>query len=269
MSIDSSCPEFLRSPAIDPVLDVHAAGFPSPSHPAEPDLFSRQQAMPGHDQARLEGAHIMVVGCGGLGSWIALALAQMGVRRLTLVDPDLFDRTNAPRQLMAANDLGQPKAHSVAKRVATHMLNVGTISGIARGFPGATEFLQVAPSALIVGVDNNRARFDGARYAHALKIPAAFTMISTDGTRIQAILQRPGGPCLCCMLPDLDADSLAPCAAASVVSCWLAATHAVQMLAAAIMGRTSPTWRESSLTGDTERVGSPTRRADCSVCNAA
>src|SRR5437870_4131692 len=96
MSTDSS---FLEKPDAG-ILELRAPGFPGPQHPAEADLFCRQEAMPGHDQTRIANAHVAVVGCGGLGSWIALALARLGVSQLTLIDPDRFDRTNAPRQLM-------------------------------------------------------------------------------------------------------------------------------------------------------------------------
>jgi len=51
-----------------------------------------------------------IVGAGGLASWVALALARSGVRHLTIVDPDRFDRTNASRQLMFGGDVGDWKA---------------------------------------------------------------------------------------------------------------------------------------------------------------
>ena len=37
------------------------------------------------------GAHIVVVGVGGVGSWTAEALARSGVGKLTLIDPDIVD----------------------------------------------------------------------------------------------------------------------------------------------------------------------------------
>jgi tRNA A37 threonylcarbamoyladenosine dehydratase len=148
-------------------------GFPQPDHPAEPDLFARQVAMPGHDQARVEAAHILVVGCGGLGGWIALALARLGVRRLTLVDPDRFDRTNAPRQLVYADELGQPKAHAVARAIAPHMVKAGEIQAIATTVEDVTHRLESGPDALAVGVDNNAARLAASAYAQRLGIPAA------------------------------------------------------------------------------------------------
>lgn len=70
-------------------------------------------------QARLLGAHALVVGAGGLGSPVALYLGSAGVGRITVVDDDCVDVTNLQRQI--AHNLarvGQPKAQSVQAAVA-------------------------------------------------------------------------------------------------------------------------------------------------------
>lgn len=249
---------------------VSADGFPPATHPAEPDLFCRQAAMPGHCQARLEQAHVAVIGCGGLGSWAALALARMGVRRLTLIDPDRFDRSNLPRQLAFASDIGACKAASVGRNVASHMSNAGTITAINAAFNEELVASLRPVSALVVGVDSNAARLLASRVARDLQVPAAFFMLSMDGQRAQAFLQTADGPCLSCVLPNLDPDAAAPCAAASIASCFLAAAHGVAMVSAALMAEGQsiiPRWRETSLDGSRERSGSPGRRPTCS-CNA-
>ena len=251
----------------DSVLNLVAAGFPSPAHRAEADLFCRQAAMPGHDQERLEAAHIAVIGCGGLGSWIALGLARMGVRELTLVDPDRFDRTNAPRQLVCSEDLGQPKAHAVARNVLAHVTNPGRVHGVLCAFDEASNCLRSSVAGIVVGVDNNGARLAASTLGLRRRIPVVFSMLSRDGLRAQIFLQRLGGPCLWCVLPNLDAESGAPCAAASIGSCFLAAAHALYLVAAGVMGIASvPTWRETSLDGSTERASSPCRRPGCRRC---
>ena len=117
MSIDSRFLSVDPAASSPPNLELIAPGFPPPVHIAEPDLFCRQAAMPGYDQERLGAAHIAVVGSGGLGSWIGLCLVRMGVRTITIRDPDHFDRTNAPRQLVFPGDLGRPKAHAVARNL--------------------------------------------------------------------------------------------------------------------------------------------------------
>ena len=251
----------------DPGLVLAAPGFPGPAHAAEPDLFCRQRAMPGHDQARLDQAHIGVVGCGGLGGWVALGLARLGVPELTLIDPDTFDRTNAPRQLMFPDDLGQSKAHRLAQNTREHMTNPGLVRGLACDFIEAGQILPESVMALFVGVDNNRARLDAARFGLARHVPVVFGMLSSDGLRGQVFLQTPHGPCLWCVLPNLDPDSSAPCAAASVASCWLVAAHAVALVIGGVMGiGTVPTWRETALDGSGERASTPGSRPGCLLC---
>ena len=269
MSIVSPFSGFIAAGPSSSVLELVAPGFLPPVHVAEADLFCRQAAMPGHDQRRLEAAHIAVVGCGGLGSWIALGLARMGVRELTLVDPDHFDRTNAPRQLVFSGDLGQPKAHAVARNVLTHMTNPGRVRGLACALDEASDLMAPSVSGIVVGVDNNGARLTASILGLRRQIPVVFSMLSRDGLRSQIFLQRLGGPCLSCVLPNLDAESWAPCAAASIASCGLAAAHAVHLVVAGVMGMASVSiWRETSLDGSTERASSPGRRLGCQQCGS-
>jgi len=251
-----------------PVVLIRAAtGFPDALHPSEADLFCRQAAMPRHRQDLLDTAHVVVVGCGGLGSWIALALARMGVRALTLIDPDRFDRTNAPRQIVLPADLGAFKAHAVAANIEPHMTNRGAIRSIAQPFAEGLGLLDGSVQGVVVSVDNNATRLEASGWARIHGIAAVFVMLSRDGLRAQSFRQDIDGPCLSCVLPDLDPQVAAPCAAAAITSCYLAASHGVQMLADAIMGGSlTPSWRETSLDGSTERIARPTRRADCDAC---
>lgn len=70
-------------------------------------------------QARLGRSHVVVLGCGGLGSWAATGLMLAGVGRLTLVDDDTVDLSNLNRQLLFRNsDVGRQKTRA-AKRSLT------------------------------------------------------------------------------------------------------------------------------------------------------
>lgn len=67
---------------------------------------------------RLARAHVVVVGCGGVGSFAAEALARSGVGRITLVDFDLVCITNTNRQLHAMKGtVGKPKVEVMAERL--------------------------------------------------------------------------------------------------------------------------------------------------------
>jgi hypothetical protein len=84
------------------------------------DRYARQMILPqvgALGQARLQAAHAVVVGAGGLGSTAIPALAGAGVGRLTLVDADMVEASNLHRQpLYTMQDLGQAKAQVAAAR---------------------------------------------------------------------------------------------------------------------------------------------------------
>lgn len=69
--------------------------------------------------AKLQAAHVAVVGLGGVGSYIAEALARSGVGALTLVDADAVASSNINRQLPALNStMGKLKTEVIAARIA-------------------------------------------------------------------------------------------------------------------------------------------------------
>ena len=68
--------------------------------------------------ARLQAAHVCVLGIGGVGAWAAEALARSGIGVLTLVDLDDICVTNINRQLHALTDtVGRSKVEVMAERL--------------------------------------------------------------------------------------------------------------------------------------------------------
>lgn len=63
-------------------------------------------------------AHVYVIGVGGVGSWVAEALARTAVGTVTLVDLDVLVASNVNRQLPALNsNFGQSKIAAMATRM--------------------------------------------------------------------------------------------------------------------------------------------------------
>jgi len=91
---------------------------------ADYERYSRQIRLPfiGPDgQARIHGARVLLLGCGGLGAETANLLARAGVGFLRLVDRDVVELSNLQRQaLFDENDVeeGMPKAAAAARRIA-------------------------------------------------------------------------------------------------------------------------------------------------------
>lgn len=88
-------------------------------NPASPPQFERTRILLSEaETARLAGAHVLVAGLGGVGSYCAEALARAGVGALTVIDHDVVAASNINRQLPALlSTVGQPKAEVVAARI--------------------------------------------------------------------------------------------------------------------------------------------------------
>ena len=68
--------------------------------------------------AKLQKAHVCVVGVGGVGSWVAESLARSGVGEITLIDADDICVTNINRQVHALTQtIGQEKVAVMANRI--------------------------------------------------------------------------------------------------------------------------------------------------------
>ncbi|WP_293265827.1 tRNA cyclic N6-threonylcarbamoyladenosine(37) synthase TcdA [Neptunomonas sp.] len=67
---------------------------------------------------RFRDSHICVVGIGGVGSWVAEALARSGIGEITLIDQDDICETNINRQIHALDgSIGQSKVSVMADRI--------------------------------------------------------------------------------------------------------------------------------------------------------
>lgn len=93
-----------------------AKGIDSPQVARQ--FASTARLMSARGFAKIQTAHVGIVGLGGVGSWAAEALARSGVGSLTLVDMDHVAESNLNRQVQALHStLGKSKAESLADRL--------------------------------------------------------------------------------------------------------------------------------------------------------
>ncbi len=80
--------------------------------------LQRTELLIGEDGIKkLQDAHVLVVGLGGVGAYAAEQICRAGVGTMTLVDGDVVEETNRNRQLPALkSNEGQPKAEILADR---------------------------------------------------------------------------------------------------------------------------------------------------------
>ena len=81
--------------------------------------LSRIEYLVGKDALeRISYKHVLVCGCGGVGSFVAEALCRSGLGMITLLDYDMVEPSNLNRQLMSTkNNIGMDKIIALKKRI--------------------------------------------------------------------------------------------------------------------------------------------------------
>ena len=140
--------------------------------------YARQEALWGEDgQRKLSGAHVAVIGAGGLGSPALLYLAGAGVGRISLFDDDVVSPSNLHRQVIHTTAaIGAPKTESAA--AAVHALNPEVNITCYGRLESATALKELRGCDLILdGTDNFDARYLSSWAAHELGIPHVWASI--------------------------------------------------------------------------------------------
>ena len=67
---------------------------------------------------KLNRQHVVILGVGGVGSWIATQLCQSGFEHFVLVDDDQVELSNLNRSLYSLSDVGRYKVDALADRLS-------------------------------------------------------------------------------------------------------------------------------------------------------
>ena len=128
--------------------------------------------------ARLQAAHVLLFGVGGVGGSCAEALVRAGVGALTLVDGDVYCESNLNRQnFSAADTVGESKVAVVRRellriRADCRVLAVETF--FTAGNAAEIDFSQYA--FVIDAVDDTAAKLEIIRRAQACGTPVISSM---------------------------------------------------------------------------------------------
>lgn len=140
--------------------------------------------------ARLRQARVCVVGIGGVGSWVAEALARTGVGHLTLIDLDMVAESNTNRQIHALGDeYGKAKVTAMAERVQA--INPACVVQAIDDFVTTENLAQLLGQgfdAVIDAIDQVRVKVAMLAWCHQQGIPvmtAGAAGGQTDPTRIR------------------------------------------------------------------------------------
>lgn len=121
--------------------------------------------------ARLDGACVMVIGLGGVGSNCVEALARGGVGNLVLLDRDVVAPSNVNRQAVAyASTIGRPKA-DVARAMVLDINPEARVTAVQAFLPKDGIDQTLAP--LPPGLRGGRHRHRGPEAAAGGLVPGA------------------------------------------------------------------------------------------------
>jgi bacteriocin biosynthesis cyclodehydratase domain-containing protein len=120
-------PGSLEAQRLKPLIEVGVVireGEAAPLEPRDAERFDRQLPYlaefgdPRELQRRLRASRVLVLGCGGLGTWALGALASVGVGHVVLIDDDNIELSNLNRQILyRLEDLGRTKVEVAAEWV--------------------------------------------------------------------------------------------------------------------------------------------------------
>ena len=154
-------------------------------------------------QQRVEAAHALVIGAGGLGSPVCLYLAAAGVGHITLVDDDTVDLTNLQRQIAHTTArVGQSKVASAAEAMRAIDPGVRLTLHAVRADAALLSQLVAAADVVIDCCDNfaTRHAVNAACVAHGKPLVAG-AAIRFDGQLSVYDLRDPMSPCYACVFP--------------------------------------------------------------------
>ncbi len=245
-----------------------------------PDIrerFSRQiryQPLGEAGQEGLLASHVVIVGCGALGTFQAGALARAGVGELTLIDRDYVELSNLQRQwLFEESDVEQalPKAIAAANRLAGLNGGCRIHPVVADLTPGNAQELLSGAQLILDGTDNFETRYLVNDFAVSCGIPWIYgAAVGSYGLTMPVV---PGQTsCLGCVYPKPPTGAQPTCETAGVLGPVTAAIAALQSADALkiLSGHTDELRARITMIdvwdGTVRQVAQPARDPGCTAC---
>ena len=223
------------------------------------DRFARHIVLPevgGAGQVALTRAHVVLVGCGGIGSPALQYLAAAGIGRLTLIDDDVVEASNLQRQtIFGAGDIGLRKADAAADWVR-HFDPALAVHARAQRLTADNAGALIAGADVVLdGCDNFATRLAVSDACVAAGIPLTSTALGRFQGQIGNFAGHlPGQPCYRCWVGDaFDAEDCDTCAADGVLGAMVGmvgAFGAMQTIRVLLQGHAAlgdPQWGQLHL----------------------
>jgi len=181
--------------------------------PQELERYARNLSLPHFGQqaqAKIKQSAVLVVGLGGLGSNAAAFLAGAGIGRIGLLDDDVINRSNLPRQVLYTNeDIGEPKAVIAQKHLMERNPNVAfQVYNQKLDENNAFEIIQ-GYDLVMDGTDNLATRKIINKTCVDLGKPYIHGAVSLYDGQVSVFWAKQG-PCFACLFPSIETETLKP-----------------------------------------------------------
>jgi hypothetical protein len=216
----------------------------------------------------LSKAHVAIIGCGSVGSRISEQLAQSGVGKLTLVDPDVFKAENIYRHVLGGECCGYGKASALKVHLQYRLpqIDIEAVHSTLAKWATIPNLQSVSGIAIAIGKPHDERTFIKTLWnQEAMNLSAVTTWLEPLGIggHSQLTVPRRAG-CLECLYTKIDGNSrltpktaftvpdqkvsrnLTGCAGAftpySALDATQTALMATRQLVAALLGENSPSY---------------------------
>jgi molybdopterin-synthase adenylyltransferase len=155
-----------------------------PLAPADAERFDRQLPYlaelgdPRDVQRRLRAARVVVLGCGGLGTWALGAMASAGIGSFVLIDHDTIELSNLNRQILyGEEDLGRRKVEVAADWLRRFDASVEVLT-VARRVDGPHDLVDAVAEADALVLVADWPPYDLARWVNEACLDAGVPFIT-------------------------------------------------------------------------------------------
>lgn len=170
-------------------------------------------------QDKLNNAHVLLIGAGGLGSSSALYLVAAGVGKITIVDDDVVSLSNLQRQILHTTDaIGTLKVDSAQKQLTAlnPEIKINTVAG--RLNQDNVEDLISQVDVVIDGSDNLETRYLVNDMCLQLKKPLVYAAVYQYEAQISTFdFRKKDSTCLRCLFPQTKGFEPANCSTEGVL----------------------------------------------------
>jgi hypothetical protein len=157
-------------------------------------------------QEILKKASVMILGCGSLGSHIAVRLAQAGIGKITLVDPEELETANVGRHVLGVKHVRQLKVKGLMDELGERFPHIeissfaGNWQSFFKKYPDAFNDTNLIISAL--GDWGGEGVLNEWHLSKKLNPPIIYGWLEERASVAHAVLIKESGSCFGCLIGD-------------------------------------------------------------------